>query len=208
MQIDQNKRLEDFLTREEIFELVKRERFARDQRHFDIMRACFHDNAYVRTTWYDGYGGEAYVEATRQRMTGVRGGKHWVFPAFARIAGNRATVESPAKIFGPATVNGVEVTFHAYCRFFSRVVRENGVWKLLTFQVLFEHDEMRTVDPAAPLPVDWSVFANLRPSYRFLALVQMAKGAVVSPDLLGDDRPEQLREFHRGEDAWLAGTGE
>ena len=199
-----NDRLQQMLDREELFDLVRRERFARDQRRFDVMSACFHDDAYIRTSWYDGRGGPAYVEATRNWMKAAGNSKHWVFPAYARIAGDRATVESPAMIFNRARLEGVEIDFHVFCRFFSRVVRENGVWKLLSFEVLFERDIMRSVNAAEDLPVDWVVLGTLRPSYRFLAYMQLSRGVKVSPDLLGDDRPEQLDAFHAGEEKWLA----
>lgn len=204
MQPDTNGRLLAMLDREELFDLVRRERFARDQRRFDVMRACFHDNAYVRTSWYDGHGGEAYVEATRKWMASAGNSKHWVFPAYARIAGDKATVESPAMIFNRARLAGVEIDFHVFCRFFSRAVRVGGAWKILTFEVLFERDIMRSVNPSDPLPVDWTVMEGLRPSYRFLAYMQVSRGVKVNQDLLGDDRPEQLAAFHAGEEAWLA----
>ncbi len=63
---------------------------------------------------------------------------------------------------------------------------------------------MRTVNPAEALPVDWAVLKTLRPSYCFLAYMQMSRGVKVNHDLLGDDRPEELAAFHAGEDAWLA----
>lgn len=200
---DNNSRLLEMLDREELFDLVRRERFARDQRRFDVMRECFHDDAYVRTSWYDGHGGEAYVEATRQWMSKAGNSKHWVFPAYARIAGDKATVESPAMIFNRARLEGVEVDFHVFCRFFSRALRVEGTWKLLTFEVLFERDIMRAVNPADALPIDWAVLKTLRPSYCFLAYMQLSRGVEVNPDLLGDDRPEQLAAFHAGEEAWL-----
>ncbi len=198
-----DQRLLELLDREELFDLVRRERFARDQRRFDVMRECFHDDAYVRTSWYDGHGGEAYVEATRQWMSRAGNSKHWVFPAYARVAGDKATVESPAMIFNRARLEGVEVDFHVFCRFFSRAVRVEGAWKLLTFEVLFERDIMRTVNPAEALPIEWRVLETLRPSYRFLAYLQRSRGVTVNPDLLGDDRPDQLDAFHAGEEAWL-----
>lgn len=201
---DNNSRLLEMLDREELFDLVRRERFARDQRRFDVMRECFHDDAYVRTSWYDGHGGEAYVEATRQWMSKAGNSKHWVFPAYARIAGDKATVESPAMIFNRARLEGVEVDFHVFCRFFSRALRVDGAWKLFTFEVLFERDIMRAVNPADALPIDWAVLKTLRPSYCFLAYMQLSRGVEVNPDLLGDDRPEQLAAFHAGEEAWLA----
>jgi hypothetical protein len=206
MQPEQMKRLSAIIDREELFDLVRRERFARDQRRFDVMRDCFHDNAYVRTSWYDGYGGEAYVEATKKLMGPSGGGKHWVFPAYAKINGDRATVESPSKIFGRTELNGVKVDYHVYCRFFSRAVRQNGNWKILSFQVLWETDELRPVNSSDPQPVDWDMLATFRPSYRFLSYIQTTRGVVVNPNLLGDDQPEQLAAFHRGEDEWLAGN--
>jgi hypothetical protein len=204
MQAEQINRLNAFLDREELFDLVRRERFARDQRRFDVMRECFHDDAYVRTSWYDGHGGEAYVEATKKLMAKSPGGKHWVFPAYAKIMRDRATVESPAKIFSRVMLNGVEVDFHVYCRFFSRAVRQNGNWKILSFEVLWERDEMRPANIDEKMPMDYSELVDFRPSYRFLAYYQTSRGIKVNPNLLGDDRPEQLDEFHKGEDKWLA----
>lgn len=201
-------RLQQLLDREELFDLVRRERFARDQRRFDVMEACFHDDAYVRTSWYDGHGGRAYVEASRAFMEKAGNGKHWVFPAFAQLAGDRATVESPAMIFSRIRLDGVEVDFHVFCRFFSRAVRGAEGWKLATFHVLFERDVMKPVNPSQALPVDWGRLAALRESYKFLAYIQQSRGVVVNPDLLGDDRPRELAEFHAGEERWLAGAGE
>ncbi|HET8615819.1 MAG TPA: nuclear transport factor 2 family protein [Actinomycetales bacterium] len=205
MNLDQRERLAAMLDREELFDLVRRERFARDQRLFDVMRDCFHDDAYVRTTWYDGRGGAAYVEATKTWMARAGNGKHWVFPAYAQVNGDRATVESPAKIFSRTMVDGVEVDFHAYCRFFSRAVRVDGSWKLMTFEVLMERDELRPVHAGSALPVDAAQLEGLRPSYRFLTWIQSTRGVTVSQDLLGDDRPAELDSFHQGEMAWLAG---
>lgn len=205
MHSDSAARLQTLLDREELFDLVRRERFARDQRRFDVMRECFHDDAYIRTSWYDGRGGQAYVDATRKWMSSTGNSKHWVFPAFAQVSGDRATVESPALIFNRAKIKDVEVDFQVYCRFFSRAARVNGAWKLLSFEVFFERDIMRTVNPEEKLHVDWQLLATLRPSYRFLAYIQYTRGVKVNPDLLGDDRPEELEAFHREQERWLAG---
>lgn len=202
---DQSRRLDVLLDREELFDLVRRERFARDQRRFDVMRACFHDDAYVRTTWYEGHGGQAYVEATRTWMERAGNSKHWVFPAYAEVDGDRALVESPAKIFNRARVNGTDVDFHAYCRFFSRAVRQDGVWRLMSFEVFFERDELRPVLPGDPVSIDPAALADLRPSYKFITYIQSTRGIAVDQNLLGDDRPAELDAFHRGEREWLAG---
>lgn len=206
MNQDNETRLRSMLDREELFDLVRRERFARDQRRFDVMSACFHRDAYIRTSWYDGHGGEAYVTATRKWMSGTGNSKHWVFPAYARVDGDRATVESPAMIFNRAKVEGVEVDFHVFCRFFSRAVREADGWKLLTFEVLFERDVMKPVNPSEAMPLDWSLLATMRPSYKFLTYIQHIRGVKVSQQLLGDDQPDQLDAFHAEQDRWLSGA--
>lgn len=204
MQPNQDSRLQTLLDREELYDLVRRKRFARDQRHFDVMRDCFDDDAYIRTSWYDGRGGAAYVEATRKWMRSAGNSKHWAFPALAQVAGDRANVESPAMIFNRAMVDGVEVDFHVFCRFFSRAVRRNGVWKLVRFEVIFERDVMRAVNPGESPRIDTALLFSFRPSYRFLAYIQTSRGVTVNPDLLGDDRPDQLDAFHQNEARWLA----
>ncbi len=204
MSID-DRRLQEHLDREALFDLVRRERFARDQRRFEVMAACFHPNAHIRTSWYDGIGGQAYVDATRQWMGRTGNSKHWVFPAFAQVRGDRATVESPAMIFNRARIEGVEVDFHVFCRFYSRAVREGGDWLLASFHVFFERDIMRPVHSGDPLPIDRALLETMRPSYKFLTYMQHTRDIAVNQDLLGDDRPEELAAFHALEERWLVG---
>lgn len=207
MQTSREARLQSQFDRTELFDLVRRERFARDQQRFDVMAACFHRDAYVRTSWYDGTGGDAYVAATRKWMSNTGNSKHWVFPAFAQVQGPRATIESPAMIFNRARLEDIEVDFQVFCRFFSRAVREDGDWKLASFHVVFERDVMAPTLASDPLPIDRQMLDAMRSSYKFLTYIQRSRGISVNQDLLGDDRPDQLAEFHAGEDRWLAGEG-
>jgi len=198
--------------RRDIQELVRRERFARDQRRWETMAACFHEKAWVRTTWYDGVGGQAYVDATRTIMgeSGApdgTGGKHWVFPGEVTVVGDRATVESPAEIFGRREIGGVMADMHTFCRFFSRAVRQDGSWKLLTFHLLLEWSELRPAVPGQLPQIDLDILARQRPSYQWLGYAQALRGVTINPDLLGDDRWDELLAFHRHEAEWLAGAG-
>ena len=197
-------RLQLLLDREELFDLVRRERFARDQRRFDVMRNCFTSDAYVQTSWYDGLGGEAYVEATRQRMGTTDYSKHWVFPAIAQIIDDRATVESPATIFNRVVLEDTQVDFHVFCRFYSRAEKQDDQWKLKSFIVIWERDIMHAVPPANRLPIDWALLSTFRPSYRFLAYYQTTRGSQVNPSLLGDDRQDLVDKFYAQEADWLS----
>jgi hypothetical protein len=76
-------------------------------------------------------------------------------------------------------------------------------WKLGSFEGIYQRDQMQTVDPRDPLPVDWDVIKSLRPSYKFIGYTQVKRGYTLNPDLLGDDRPDLLQAFYTGEQEWL-----
>jgi SnoaL-like domain len=199
-------RVARLLDRTEIFDLVRFERLCRDQRDFSGMVACYVANAPVRTTWFDGTV-EDFAEASRRKMTSGSQAKHWIMPARLEIAGARALVESPALIFDRLTFDGIEFDIFQYCRFVSRVIKTTAGWRLGSFEGIYQRDQMQTVDPRQPLPVDWDVIATLRPSYKFIGYTQVKRGYNVNPDLLGDDRPDLLDAFYAREQKWLK-TGE
>ncbi len=199
-------RVARLLDRTEIFDLVRFERLCRDQRDFSGMVACYVANAAVRTTWFDGTV-EDFAEASRRKMTSGSQAKHWIMPARLEIAGARALVESPALIFDRLTFDGIEFDIFQYCRFVSRVIKTTAGWRLGSFEGIYQRDQMQTVDPSQPLPVDWDVIATLRPSYKLIGYTQVKRGYNVNPDLLGDDRPDLLDAFYAREQKWLK-TGE
>ncbi len=199
-----DRRLHDLLEREEIFDLVRVERFYRDQRDWGGLLACYVPGAPVRTTWFDGRI-EDFVDASRRKMSGpgASAAKHWIFPTALQINGDRALVESPATIFDRLIFDAVEFDSFQYCRFVSRLVRSAAGWRLASFEGIYQRDHLRSVNPAEPLPVDWNVIATLRPSYKFLAYTQLRRGYKVDAELLGDDRPDLLAAFYARERRWL-----
>ena len=199
-----DRRLLHLLERSDIFDLVRVERFYRDQRDWSGLVGSYVARAPVRTTWFDG-SIEDFVEASRRKMSGpgASAAKHWIFPTALRITGERALVESPAAIFDRLTFDGVEFDSFQYCRFVSRVVRTSAGWRLASFEGIYQRDHLRSVNPAEPLPVDWEAIKTLRPSYKFLAYTQLRRGYKVDPELLGDDRPDLLEVFYAREQRWL-----
>jgi hypothetical protein len=166
------------------------------------MVACYVPAAPVRTTWFEGTV-EEFAEASRKKMGSGSQAKHWIMPARLEINEGRALVESPALIFDRLTFDGVEFDTFQYCRFVSRVIKTAGGWKLGSFEGVYQRDQMQTVDPRDPLPVDWDVIASLRPSYKFIGYTQVKRGYKVNPELLGDDRPDLVVAFYAREQAWL-----
>lgn len=203
MSPDFEERFAKMVDRQEIQDLVARERFARDQMRYDVMAECFHPDAHIETSWFNGNGVD-YITATEAFMKRVGGGKHWIFPGFVQVNGNRALVESPGMIYNRNTIEGVEVDYNIYARYHCRVEkREDRIWRLLTFNVIWERDMMQCVNPNETLPIDWERLKKYRKSYRFLAYLQDTRNVTLSHELQGDDRPEQLKEFHKTEEAWL-----
>jgi hypothetical protein len=199
-----DERLQLLLERSDIFDLVRIERFYRDQRDWDGLIGCYVAGAPVRTTWFAG-SIEDFVEASRAKMSGpgASAAKHWIFPTALRIEGERALVESPAAIFDRLTFDNVEFDSFQYCRFVSRLVRTTAGWRLASFEGIYQRDHLRSVNPAEPLPVDWERLKTLRPSYKFLAYTQLRRGYKVDSELLGDDRPDLLAAFYAREQRWL-----
>ena len=195
-------RLERLFDRTEIFDLVRYERLCRDQRDFDGMVGCYMPNAPVRTSWFDGTV-EDFAEASRKKMASGSQAKHWIMPARLEIKAGRALVESPAAIFDRLTFDGIEFDMFQYCRFFSRVIKTAGGWRLGSFEGIYQRDRMETVDPRDPLPVDWNIVNGLRPSYKFMGYTQVKRGYKLNPELLGDDRPDLVEAFYEREQQWL-----
>jgi hypothetical protein len=199
-------RLIALLDRTEIYDLVRWERFCRDQRDWQGLLDSYIPGAPVRTSWYDG-DIEGFVAGSREKMEkGGSTGKHWIFPATHKVNGDRAIVESPAFIYDRLTFDGIEFDFHQYCRFFSRVVRTAEGWRLASFEGIYQRDNLQTTDPRNPLPVDWDIIKTLRPSYRFMGYTQLKRGYKLNPELIGDDRPNLLKAFYDEAQQWLRGA--
>lgn len=184
--------------------LVRLERFLRDQGDWDALAACYTADSSVRTTWFDGTG-QDFAEASRVMAANGRHSKHMIWPARIRITGDRALSESPAAIVNRSVIDGIEVDMVQWCRFFSRLVRTADGWRFASFEGIYQKDEIHPVWPGEALPRRWQEeMRPLRSSYRIWAWAMRRRGYEVSDELLGDDRPDLLKEFHVSADRWLA----
>lgn len=185
--------------------LVRLERFLRDQGEWAALAACYTEDSSVRTTWFEGTGPE-FAEASRVMAASGRHSKHMIWPAWIQVRDDRALSESPAVILNRSIIDGIEADMVQWCRFFSRLVRQDDGWRLASFEAIYVKDEIRPVWPAEPLPGQWmEEIRPLRASYRVWAWAMQRRGYAVSSELLGDDRPDLLESFYAIEDRWLAG---
>jgi hypothetical protein len=192
----------------QIFELVRLERLWRDLGEWDELAAAYTEDAIIRTTWFCGHAKE-FAEGSKVMADRGRHSKHPIWPIYARVNADRALVESRAEIQNRSEIGGVLVDTTQYVRFFSRACRTSAGWRLGSFEGIYEKGTIAPVNPADTVPIDWAevTAATPRTSYQLHAWAIMRRGYTVSDDLLGDDRPEQLRDFYAAENRWLSGSG-
>jgi len=83
--------------REEIADLARRERFARDTADWEVLEACYWPDALIRTTWFKGSATE-FIAGSKGLRAGGMISKHEISPANIRIVDDRALVESNGQI--------------------------------------------------------------------------------------------------------------
>jgi hypothetical protein len=203
-----DERLQWLLDREEIFDLVRSERLARDQGEFDRLAELYTPDSCVRVSWFTGTG-RAFADASRAVLARGLVSKHLIIPMKIEISGDRALVESYGQVQSRDTVGGVLTDLVAHCRFYSRVCRTGQGWRLASFDCIYQRDELKALNPAQALPIDWARLAVLRPSYCFLIAIAEMRGYRIDHELPGDDRPDLVAALYRAGTTWLsAGAAE
>ncbi len=200
------KRTEQILDRNEIFYLIRFESLCRDIKDWEGLVGSYVPGSPVRTIWFDGTI-EEFAEASKAKVGAGGSAKHRVFPAKLHQKGDRAICESPAHISDRLTIDGVEFDVNSHVRFHSRLVLTDMGWRLNSFECIYERDDVRPVNPADILPIDWRIVNAMRQSYRFFGFCQAHRNYDVSQELLGDDRPDLLDAFYLAERKWVD-TGE
>jgi hypothetical protein len=184
-----------------VTQLVLAERECRDMARWKRMKACYHADAFVRISWFQGNAHD-FVDASQEMARRSVLAKHRLGPVAVRIAGRRAVATMAITIDIPATLRGVEVILSSHARVFYRAEHRDGIWKLSSFEVFYMRDELVAQIPGQAIPVTAQDLAPYRRSYRNLAHVLALGGFPVRDDLAGEDRPESVEELCRGIYDW------
>lgn len=184
-----------------ITQLVLAERECRDMGRWDRMKACFHPDAEVRISWFNGNGHD-FVDASREMARRGTLAKHRLGPVSVRIAGYRAVATLACTIDIPAMLEGVAVQLSSHARVFYRAECRNGAWGLSSFEVFYMRDELVPQVPGELVPVNAAQLSGYRQSYRFLSHVLARNGFTVRDDLAGEDRPETVEALCREIYGW------
>jgi len=182
--------------------LVQRWALARDTGDWEALSATAHPSAAMTTTWFDG-AFDDFVEACRQSWGKGSRSQHFLGGTVADIRGERAIAQTRMSINLRSRLDGVEVDAVCLGRFFDRVEKRGGVWRIVKRSVIYEKDRIDPVDPQARLALDSELLGHFPEGYRHLAYLQTRNGARVNPGL-PTASGEALERLLREAQAWLA----
>ncbi|WP_125982752.1 nuclear transport factor 2 family protein [Loigolactobacillus iwatensis] len=185
----------------EISQLVARERQYR-VRHVKELADCYYPDATIQTSWQSGsvasfINGQP-TEVSDQTMIVGR----MSIPTIHQN-GQRAYVEFPTTTYMWLTVNGAEAELESFRRLIYHVEKRNGVWKIAAMISINESDNLHPAIPGTDLKVDPKDLVGLRRSYRYLAYTRKNAGGEISPDLLGIDRPDDIKRLYAQAEDWI-----
>ncbi len=184
-----------------ITQLVVCERESRDMGFWNRMRSCFHADATVNISWFQGNGHD-FVAASKDMAGRGMMAKHRLGPVLVTLNANRAIATVAGIIDIPLKLDDKDFTLSAYCVMFYRAEQRSGAWRLGSFECIYRRDELvpAILGQSVELPVQ--LLTQYRPSYRNLSYSLHLKGYVVNHELPGEDRPETVSAIYQQHYAW------
>jgi hypothetical protein len=186
----------------EISTLMQNWALARDTGDWGKLRATAHPGAAMTTTWFDGTF-DAFVGSCEASFSKGSRSQHFLGGTVAEIRGARALAQTRMSINVRSQLDGVEVDAVCTGRFFDRVEKRGGVWRLFRRSVIYEKDRIDPVDPGARVSLDPVLLSRFPEGYRHLAYLQTRNGAQVNPNL-PTARGEALEKLLHDARIWLA----
>ncbi|CAH0140957.1 nuclear transport factor 2 family protein [Roseomonas sp. CECT 9278] len=173
----------------------------RDAGDWDRFAGCWHDDARMMATWFQGPASE-FIKVSRAGFErGVRI-LHFLGGTSVDIAGTRAIVQTKMTISQRAQAEGVLVDVVCTGRFYDFCEKRDGRWAVVLRQPIYEKDRMDAVDPAATPALDPALLAEFPEGYRHLAYIQTRIGYNVKRDMPGLTGPVVEDLYIRGK-KWL-----
>ncbi len=185
----------------DILELIRFERYCRDNALWDEMRKCFSPDSFVNISWYQG-SGDGFVTASSKSPDYA---PHRTYGALTWLNVDRAVTVLPVSIQTRKVIGGVLCELTADSRLVFRTVRRGGQWYIAGFEGVYDKDCLTPVLPDATLTLGAETLGNYRSSYACLSLVLEMAGLPVNGDLPGRDRPETEAELWKNMEIWLDG---
>ncbi len=188
--------------------MVERWAVWRDAGDWERFATVWHPDGVMMATWFQGPFAE-FIRVTREGWDKGVSILHFLGGSAIEVVGKRAIAQTKMTISQRATVDGANgpVLCDVVCtgRFYDFVVHEQGEWKLLHRQPIYEKDRIDPVVPGATLQLDAAALAAFPEGYRHLAYIQTRIGYQVKLDMPQLKGPV-VQELYRRGARWLAGV--
>lgn len=131
-----------------IAELVYRWAMARDSDDWGALRGCFHDDGQIHISWINSTADD-FVRRSAAMAAARRPGshmKHIIATPWVETRGQRGFCRSNAILHIRDCVQGVWFDIESHIRFFDRVERRDGVWRIVDRTALYDKDRIDLVN--------------------------------------------------------------
>jgi hypothetical protein len=190
-----------FLEKLSIIDVVQSWALYRDTGDWDGLRSTVHPDAHMTATWFDG-SFEEFITSVQASWRKGSKSQHFLGGSVAQIKANKAIAQTRMAIMVRGSIDNQVVDITCTGRFYDRVEKRDGKWKILKRNVIYEKDRMDLLDPSARLTLDPSRLQQFPEGYQHLAYLQSSQGAQVSPHLATASGPA-LEALISQAQAWL-----
>ena len=193
-----NEDLQKWMDEQQIREVRRLWAYGRDLGEWDLLRSVFHPDATVHVSWFNGPAAEFVTRssaAAGRRRPGEQG-KHWLGNMRTNIRGARAIQETDVQIMLREYLDGYLFDSVSYGRFFDRIEKRDGRWKILSMTCIYEKDR---IDPVIPGTVPASFYEGVKlqgpdAGFAFMQLRLRKHGRKIVPVVMSGSKEEaQLR---------------
>lgn len=143
----------------------------RDLGEWDKLRDLFHPDGEIEVTWFEGKASD-FIEGSRRMGKSTLKTKHLVGTPVVTFHGDRALVETNAVIVADNAALNLGCAVHN--RFFDKVERRDGVWKLVKRQSIYDMGSFTF--PGGIVAIEQEVVAKYPREYAALAYLLEKSG--------------------------------
>jgi hypothetical protein len=175
----------------------------RDSGDWERFRTCWHDDARMMATWFQGSPDE-FIRVSKEGFDRGIFILHFLGGSAIDLNGDRAIAQTKLTITQRASVHDVVCDVLMSGRFYDFIEKRDGAWKVLLRQPIYERDRLEVIDRNAKLELYPELLNRFPVGYRHLAYLQSSIGYDVKRDMPGMVGPEVTALYAAGT-AWLAG---
>jgi hypothetical protein len=173
----------------------------RDLAEWEKLRELFHPDGTIEITWFEGLASD-FVDGSMRMGKSDFGTKHVITAPVVTFNGNKAIVETNAIVIGENV--RLELGVSAHARFYDRVEKRKGVWKITKRQCIYDFGYFNF--PQGVVDIDRELVKKYPREYAALAYLLDKSGFPVKRvfPTKGSNLEEAMKANGQG---WLADGG-